>query len=237
MRRIMAERAHFEITVQNYSGGLWALWVFHTQTLRSRDKLPEECWICHSFLFLLGEMGPVLWVKRHLSWLHILFWEWNSEGIEAQYKFHFHCSPKLCLSCICQGGVWNSSKYKESYFPPEVRQRYDLWLLWIPCLTIPRVMGFNNLGWNNRSVPGRIHPSPLMHDASPQEQKDLFLHTWCVFIPIRPHWGELSLSFCWGNKKKKKREKSFYKENTDATDSCFAWKEVQTFYIYFCRRK
>lgn len=25
MRRIMAERAHFEITVQNYSGGLWAL--------------------------------------------------------------------------------------------------------------------------------------------------------------------------------------------------------------------
>lgn len=117
------------------------------------------------------------WVKRHLFSLHILLWEWNTGGIEAQHKFRFHCSPKLCLSCICQDGVWNSSKCKESYFPPQVRQRWDLWLLWISCLTIPRVMGFNNLSWSKRKVPGRIHPSPLMHDASPQEQKDLFLHT------------------------------------------------------------
>lgn len=204
MRRIMAEWAHFEITVQNYSGGLWLLWVFHTKTLRSRDKLQEECWICHSFsISCLGKWDRSWWwVKRHLFSLHILLWEWNTEGIEAQHKFRFHCSPKLCLSCICQDGVWNSSNIKKVIFLHKWDNDEICGFSGFPAS--PSLESWVLITWagaRERYQEGSIHPLSCMMPAL--RSKKIYFFT--PFFPILPHWGELFLSFCWGNKKRRRK--------------------------------
>lgn len=142
------------------------------------------------------------WVKRHLFSLHILLWEWNTEGIEAQHKFRFHCSPKLCLSCICQDGVWNSSNIKKVIFLHKWDNDEICGFSGFPAS--PSLESWVLITWagaRERYQEGSIHPLSCMMPAL--RSKKIYFFT--PFFPILSHWGELFLSFCWGNKKRRRK--------------------------------
>lgn len=209
MRRIMAEWARFENHYSKLDGGLWVFvwfWLYLLFFESGRNKLSaEECWIFHSFLFLPGEMGPELWVKHHLSWLCSLLWEWNSTGIKVQHKFDFHCSPKLCLSCICQDGVWNSSEYKKREFSSisEITMWSVAFTSGFPASPSLETWVFNilncHLSWRR---------TPIMQPSTPSRARcqlagtKRFISSHLVYVHSDSTLLKWVVSdFCWGNKR------------------------------------